>query len=44
MATYQLECDALTFETIRNTLYCVQKIDREMGRDFEELAKNGGSF
>ena len=34
MATYQLECDTLTFRTIHNTLYCVKQSDRGIGRYF----------
>ena len=34
VATYQLECDALTYRAIYKTLYCVWQSDRAMGRDF----------
>ena len=34
MATYSRECDALTYRAIRNTLYCLQKTDRGMSKDF----------
>ena len=32
LATYQFECDALTYRAIHNTLYCIWRSDRGMGR------------
>ena len=45
MATYQHECDALTYRTIRNTLCRLfDKVTEAWGEIFEELAKEGGPF
>ena len=41
LATYQLECEALTYRAIGNTLYCMWQIDRGMGRDLWRTCKRG---
>ena len=41
MAIYQIECDALTFRAIRNTLYYVWQSHRRIKRDFWINCKGG---
>ena len=44
LATYQFECDALTYCTSSNTLHYMWLSDKEMGRGFWRTAKGWGSF
>ena len=46
LATYQLECDALTYRTLQNTLLSIicAKVTEERGDLFEEFAKTEGHF
>ena len=44
MAIYKIECDALIYRAICNTLYCVWQSERKIGEDFRITCKKGGSF